>query len=385
MDFNLTAEQKQLYKNIVSFAQSHLNDEVQERDASETFSRDLWTQCAEEKLQGLIIPEALGGRGLSGPSAAVALEALGYGCEDNGLSFSIGAHLLSAALPLWKHGTEAQQEKYLPGLSDGSIIGCFAMNEPTSGSNAYALSTQALKTDGGFTISGEKMLISNAPVSDLFIVTAVANPDEEGQGELTGFLVERDTPGLTVEDAGSKMGLRTSPLGRVTLHNVDVSEEEIVGEVGIGFSIFNDAMNWERILLVACHVGTMQRILETCIAYTRTRVVAGKPISAHQAVAHKIANMKTQVETSRLLVYRSAARLEKARDVGLDAAMTKLHVSEAYQQVAQAAVQIHGGVGYLTENSIERMHRDAMAASIYSGTSEIQRTIIAKWLGLPVE
>jgi alkylation response protein AidB-like acyl-CoA dehydrogenase len=382
MDFSFTEEQQSLRQNIIRFAQEKLNEAVVERDREQRFSRELWRKCGEIGLQGLPVPEEYGGSGLDALSSAIALEAFGYGCHDGGLVFSLCAHLLSCVVPLWQYGNEEQKQRYLPGLCNGTLIGVHAMTEPGSGSDAFGLRTKAEPDDTGFRINGTKTFISNAPIADLVIVFAMTDSNKGYYGGVTAFLVENGTPGFVVSQKFEKMGLRTSPIGELVFEDVHVPAEAVLGGVGAGSTLFTRAMDWERICLFAGHIGTMERLLEQSIAYARTRAQFGQPIGKFQAISHRIVDMKVQLEAARLLTYRAAWRLGRVKNVSLDASMAKLFVSESLVKAALDTVQIHGGYGYMTEYELERALRDAVGSTIYSGTSEIQRNIIARWLGL---
>jgi hypothetical protein len=382
MDFSLTDEQNLFREEIIRFARAELNEGAAQRDRDQSFSQDLWRKCGEMGLQGLPAPEEYGGSGLDPLSTAMALEAFGYGCTDGGLVFSVSAHLLSCVVPVWRYGSDEQKRRYLPSLCSGNLIGVHAMTEPNSGSDAFALRTIA-GTDGkGFRINGTKMFISNGPVADLVIVFAITDREKGYYGGVTAFIVERGTPGFSCSQKFEKMGLRTSPLGELVFENVYVGPEAILGGVGGGSGIFGHSMDWERICLFASHVGTMERLLEKAISYARTRTQFGQPISKFQAISHRIADLKVQLEAARLLTYRAAWRLNRARNVSLDASMAKLFVSESFVHAARSTMQIFGGYGYMTEYEVERVLRDALGSTIYSGTSELQRNIIARWLGL---
>jgi alkylation response protein AidB-like acyl-CoA dehydrogenase len=382
MDFSLTEEQQSLRQNIVRFAQEQLNEAVVERDRKQHFSRELWRKCGEIGLQGLPVPEHYGGSGLDSLSTAVALEAFGYGCHDGGLVFSLCAHLLSCVVPLWQYGTEEQKQRYLPGLCDGTLIGVHAMTEPGSGSDAFSLRTKAEAHGSGFRVNGTKTFISNGPIADLVIVFAVTDAKKGYYGGVTAFLVESGTPGFVVSQKFEKMGSRTSPIGELVFEDAYVQAESVLGGVGAGSTLFSQAMDWERICLFASHVGTMERLLEQSIRYARTRKQFGQPIGKFQAVAHRIVDMKVQLEAARLLTYRAAWRLGREKHISMDASIAKLFVSESLVKAALDTVQIHGGYGYMTEYELERALRDAVGSTIYSGTSEMQRNIVARWLGL---
>lgn len=382
MDFELSPEQRQLRESIIRFARGALNEGIPERDREQAFPRALWLRCAELGLQGLPAPERFGGSDADPLTCAVALEALGYGCRDGGLVFSLAAHMLACVVPIVQHGSDAQRERYLPGLCDGSMIGAHAITEPGSGSDTFAMSTRAQRAEGGWRLNGTKTFISNGPVADVALVFAVTDADKGFHGGVTAFLVDKGLPGFRPGQAFEKMGLRTSPVGELVFDDAWVSDEAIVGTVGSGSSVFTTAMEWERTLLVAAHVGTIERLLETAIAYARTRTQFGQTIGKFQAVAHRIADMKVQLEAARLLTYRAASRLGVSRAAALDASIAKLFVSESLVKAALDTIQLHGGNGFMTEYDVERALRDAVGSTIYSGSSEMQRNIIARWVGL---
>lgn len=382
MDFTLTDEQKLLRQEIIRFAQNELNEGVVERDRQQIFPHDLWLKCGQMKLQGLPVPEEYGGGGLDPLSTAIALEALGYGCHDGGLVFSICAHLLACVIPIWKFGSEEQKRRYLPGLCNGTLIAVNAMTEPDAGSDAFAMRTRAVPEGEGFRLNGVKTFSSNGPVADLAVTFALTDPEKGYHGGVTTFLVEKGTPGFRSSKKWDKLGLRTSPIGELVYEDVYVPASAVLGKVGAGSTQFTHSMDWERACLVACHIGTMERLLEKAIEYARTRRQFGQSIGKFQAVSHRIADMKVQLEAARLLVYKAAWELDRVRSVSLDASIAKLFASEALVQTALSTVQIFGGYGFMTEYEVERALRDAVASTIYSGTSEMQRNIIARWLGL---
>ena len=382
MDFALTEDQLALRESIVRFSRDVLNPGAAERDREQRFPRDLWKRCGEVGIQGLPVPEEHGGSGLDGLSTALALEALGYGCHDGGLVFALCAHLLSCVVPIAQFGTDEQKRRYLPGLCDGTLVGVHAMTEPTSGSDAFGLRTQAERVGPEYRIRGRKTFISNATAADVVIVFAVTDAAKAFHGGVTAFLVERGATGFDATQRFDKMGLRSSPLGELVFEDVAVTEDAILGGVGGGSHVFTHAMDWERICLFASHVGAMERLLERATEWARTRTQFGQPIGKFQAVSHKIVDMKVQLEAARLLTYRSASRLGRSRTVSMDAAMTKLLVSESLVKAAMDTVQIFGGYGYTADFEVERALRDAIGSTIYSGTSEMQRNIVARWIGL---
>jgi alkylation response protein AidB-like acyl-CoA dehydrogenase len=283
---------------------------------------------------------------------------------------------------MWKFGSDAQKTRYLPGLCSGSLVGVHAMTEPGSGSDAFALRTRAVSDGNGYRITGTKTFISNAPEADVVIVFAVTDANKGFHGGVTAFIVERGAPGFSAGTKFDKMGLRTAPLGELAFDDVRVDASAALAGIGGGSRVFTTAMDWERTCLGASHVGTMERLLEQSLSYARTRPQFGQAIGKFQAVAHRIADMKVQLEAARLLVYRAAWRLDHSRSVSMDASIAKLFVSESLVSAALATVQVHGGYGFMTEYEVERALRDAIGSTIYSGTSEMQRNIIARWLGL---
>ncbi|HEU5208090.1 MAG TPA: acyl-CoA dehydrogenase family protein [Longimicrobiales bacterium] len=382
MDFTISDEHRLLRDEIIRFARNELSPGVIERDRSGVFPRDLWLKCGEMGLQGLPVPEEYGGAGLDPLGTALALEALGYGCEDGGLTFAICAHLLACVVPVWKHGTEEQKQALLPALCSGRMIAVNGMTEPGSGSDAFAMHTQARRNGAGYRLTGRKTFGSNGPVADVALVYALTDATRGYHGGVTAFVVPTASDGFSVGQKFEKMGLRTSPISELVLEDVCVPDDAVLGGVGGGTALFTESMEWERICIAAVHVGTMQRLLEQATSYARTRTAFGRPIGKHQAVAHRLVDMKVRLEASRLLVYRAASRLDHARDIALDASLVKLFVSESLVKSALDAVQTMGGYGFMTEYHVERVLRDAVGSTLYSGTSEIQRNIMAGWMGL---
>jgi alkylation response protein AidB-like acyl-CoA dehydrogenase len=311
----------------------------------------------------------------------IALEALGYACTDNGLVFSLNAQMWACETPIVHFGTEEQKRRYLPGLCDGSLLAAHGMSEPGSGSDAFALATTAEKTDEGYVLNGTKTFVTNAPEADLHVLFATIDRTL-GFAGITAFLVEKGTPGLSVGNPLSKMGLRTSPMSEVILEGCEVPEEAVLGEPGGGMVVFNSSMTWERSCILASTVGAMERQLEQSIVYAQERRQFGKPIGSFQAVSHLLVDMKLRLETARLLLYRLGCLLDSGQPATLDSALVKLYLSDSYVRSSLDALQVHGGYGYMTEYELEREVRDAIGSRLYSGTSEIQYNIAARSMGL---
>lgn len=382
MDFTYSDEQRMLYEQISRFAREELNSDEGASDSEHEFPLDRWRKCGEMALQGLPVPEEFGGAGLDPVSTAIALEALGYGCRDGGLVFSVCAHLLACVVPVWKHGSPEMRERYLPDLCSGAKIAVNGMTEPGTGSDAFSMKTRAVPKDSGFVINGSKTFSSNGPVADVAVVYASTDPDKGYHGGITAFLIDKDTPGFGPGQRFKKMGLHSCPIGELVLDDVYVPGEAVIGKVGAGASIFAESMDWERACLVAAHVGTIQWLMEQAIEYARTRKQGGQTISKFQAVSHRVVDVKVRLEASRLLTYKAAAGLRRPITASMDASIAKLFVSESLLTSAIDTLRTFGGYGLMAEYGIESVVRDGAAGIIYSGTSDIQRNIVARWLGL---
>jgi alkylation response protein AidB-like acyl-CoA dehydrogenase len=381
MEFSLSAEQRELKEAAAAFARVKLNQDLAEHEEAGEFPLEAWQACARFGIQGLPVPVELGGGGSDILTTVLVMEGLGYGCHDNGLIFSLNAQMWSIELPLVKFGTSAQQEAYLPGLVSGDLIGVHAMTEPDSGSDAFSMRTRAERQGDHYLLNGTKLYITNAPVADVVLVFA-ADPGRPKPANISAFLIDKGTPGFTVSRSMEKMGLRTSPMGEVVLDGCLVPAGQRLGAEGAGMAIFNSSMGWERSCILASALGAMQRQLETCVGYARERKQFGQAIGKFQSVAGKVADMYLRLEAARLLVYQAAWLAQQGKRAVAEAAAAKLFTSEAWVQSSLDAIQIHGAYGYMKEAGIERDLRDAVAGTIYSGTSEIQRVILARMLGL---
>jgi len=384
MDFALTADQSQLRAQIIEFARRQLNTRVRERDRAAEFDRAGFRACAEMGLLGLALPEAFGGLGLDCTSSMVAMEALGYGAEDQGLAFAVNTQLWTCALPIYRFGTPAQHSQWLHRLVSGDAIGGHASTEPNAGSDVFAMSTRAEKIDGErWKLNGSKTFVSNGPLADVLIVFAKTGGERKGFGAaITAFLVETTAPGVERGRPIEKMGLKTSPIGELRLDDVIVEDSARLGKVGGGQAVFGSEMEWERSCLFACHLGAMERQLERVVEHAKNRQQFGMTIGSFQAVSHRIAEMKMRIEVGRQMLYKVAWMKDTNQRAVMEAAIAKLYVSEAYVASSLDAVRVFGGYGYCAEYDVERMMRDAVGSVLYSGTSDMQRNIIARWLGL---
>jgi len=381
MDFSWSDQQRELLDAVDRFAREQLNYDVIENDRNAVFNHDAWKKCGGFGIQGLLVPTEYGGLGQDPLTTVGVLERLGYTCKDNGLLFSINAHMWTAVSPLVNNGTEAQKQKFLPGLSNGTLIGGNAMSEPNSGSDAFALATTATKKGDKYILNGSKIFITNGPIADVLVVFATVDKSRGADG-LTAFLVEKGMPGFDPSHKIEKMGVRTSPMSEVFFTDCEVPAENLLGKEGGGAFLFTRSLTWERGCILASAVGSMQRLLEKCIRYANERRQGGQSIGKFQQVATKIVEMKLRVESARHMLHHFGWVAGRRKAVYLEAAMTKLHIADAWVKCAEDAIQIHGGYGYMTEYEVERELRDAIGAKLYSGTSEIQRNIIASLIGL---
>jgi len=379
MDFSWSPEQEELYERALRFARERLS--AGPPSSHEPFSREEWRTLGEFGFLGLCLPSAQGGLGLDALTTARVVEALGRGCADTGLVFSAMAHLFACAMPILEHGNQAQRERMLPRLASGEWMGANAISEPEAGSDAFALKTRAERVEGGYVLSGTKSWVTNAPLADVFLVYAVTRPGAGFMG-ISAFLVERGTPGLTLGQPLEKVGLTRAPLAPIYLQECRVPSSALLGAEGKGAAIFRGSMQWERACLFAAYVGVMERTLERTVDFARQRRQFRRAIGKNQAVSHRIADMKQRLEASRLLLYRACWKMGRGEDATLEVSLAKLAVSEAAVQSGLDAMQIHGGMGVIPEVGVERILRDALPSTLFSGTSEMQRDIIAAKLGL---
>ena len=381
MDFDLTEDQQKLQNEAIKFAQTALARDMVAADRDETFNREGWTRCAEFGVLGMPIPAQYGGSELGLTTLIAVMEGLGYGTRDHGLLFSLNAHLWTNSIPILIYGSDAQKERYLPRLTDGTLIGANGASEPGSGSDIFSMRTRAEKKGDHYVLNGTKMFVTNAPVADTFVCYATVNPERGAMG-ITAFIIEKDTPGVSISKRIDKMGLRTSPMAELIFEDCKVPIENRLGREGRGVEIFECSMEWERGCILATCLGAMRRQLEECIQHARSRKQFGQSIGKFQTVANRIVGMKVRLETSRPLVYKIGLLKDRDKSAFMESAIAKLHVSEAYVASCIDAVRVFGGYGYMTEQEVERDLRDGLGGVLYSGTSDIQQNIIAKCLGL---
>jgi alkylation response protein AidB-like acyl-CoA dehydrogenase len=380
--FTVPPEYLDYREEVIDFARRELTDDVVGRDRSSTFARDLWQKCADFGILALAAPAEYGGQGpINVFRSVVAMEGLGYGCPDTGLVLALNAQMWAVQSTISLFGTEEQKQRYLPGLVNGSLLGCHALTEAESGSDVFAMSTTAERVEGGYRLNGGKRLVTLAPVADVAVVFANTNPDH-GKWGITAFLVERKSEGYQASTNQEKMGLRTAPFGEITFDDCFVPEGNRIGKEGAGFSICNHSLEYDRCCILSGKLGTMQRQLEEAVRFAKERRQFGKPVGEFQSVSNRIADMRMRIEISRLLLYRLASLKLAGKSAMLESSMLKLYLSEAFTESSLDAIRIGGGSAYLSETGTERDLRDAVGGVLYAGTSDIHRNIIARFSGL---
>jgi alkylation response protein AidB-like acyl-CoA dehydrogenase len=377
----LSAAQLELRDAAIDFAHKQLGHDAAQLDESGTFAAEAWRRCADYGVLGLPFPEAWGGQGESIEGTIAVMEGLGYGCRDHGLLFSINAHMWACTMPILQFGSDAQKERWLPELCSGRKIAANAASEPDSGSDVFSMRTRAVPDGDDYLLDGSKMFVTNAPVADLFVLYATLDPSYGAAG-ICCFVIEKGTAGLRVSRPIGKMGLRSSPMAEVSLEACRVPRANLLGQEGRGVPVFHSSMVWERACILAACVGAMARQLEECVAYARQRAQFGKPIGKYQAVANRIVDMKVRLDNSQMLVYRVGRLKQAGHSAEMESAIAKLYISEAHVASSLDALRVHGGYGYTSEYPYEREVRDALGGTLYSGTSDIQRNLIARALGL---
>jgi butyryl-CoA dehydrogenase len=379
MDFSLSDQQKLIRDTVHQFMENEVRPSVRQRDREGRFPSEEIKKLAELGCCGMMTPEEWGGAGLDTISYVLMLEEVAR--IDAAMATSVGVTNSAVQVPLLAFGNEAQKKKYLRSMATGQTLGAFCLTEPQAGSDAAGIQTRASKCDCGYRLNGTKTWVTNGSVAGVFIVFAKTNPDAGGKG-LTAFLVEPSFKGFRVGRHEEKMGQLSSPSVEIVLNDCEVPLENRLGEEGQGLKIALSALDGGRIGIGALAVGLAQGALEESVKYAKQRRAFGKSISEFQAIQWMLADMQTEIEAARGLVYHAAWLKDSGGRMGAAASKAKLYASEMANRVAYKAVQIHGSVGYSRETDVERMYRDARVLSIYEGTSEIQRLIIARDLGL---
>lgn len=380
MNFELTKEQQMIRDMVRQFAEAEIAPHARELDQKHAFRKESFDRMAELGLLGLPFPEKYGGAGADTISYALAVEEIGRACGGTGLSYAATVSL--GAMPFYHFGTEEQKQKYLVPMAEGKWLGSFGLTEPNAGSDAGGTRTRAVLDGDEWVINGEKCWITNASYAGQIIVTAVTGEDERGRNRITAFIVPTDASGLTIRANYRKMGVRASNTCELIFDHVRVPKENILGDETRGFSQFLQTLDGGRISIAALSVGIAQAAYEKALSYAKERTQFGQSISKFQAIQFKLANMAMEIELARNQVLKAAWLKDAGKPFKKEAAFAKLFASEMGFRTCNEAIQIHGGYGYMEEYDVERHLRDMKLMEIGEGTSEIQRVVIARELGL---
>ncbi|MBT2637932.1 acyl-CoA dehydrogenase family protein [Bacillus sp. ISL-39] len=377
MNFDFDEDLLTLKRNVRDFIQSEIEPVAMKIEEEEKIPENIIQLSREMGLFGLSIPEAYGGLGIGMVEKCALYEEIGQ--THNGYTTLIGAHTGIGTVGIVELGNEQQKRKYLPAMASGEKIGAFALTEPDAGSNAANLKTTAVKKGDIYVLNGLKHYITNALEASVFTVMAVTDQEKGAKG-ITSFIVEKDFPGFKVGKTEKKMGLKGSHSAELVFEDCEVPVENVLGTEGHGYVNALKILANGRAGLAARNLGSSQKLLDMSVAYAKERIQFGKPIIMHQAVSHMLAEMAVEIEALRSFTYRVAWMVDSGQKVIKEAAMLKLYGSEVYNRVADKAVQIHGGLGYISDYPVERYFRDARITRIYEGTSEIQKNIITAQL-----
>ena len=379
MDFNLTSEQKLFQKTIREFCEKEIKPIANKIDKEEYFPKDLYKKMGQMGLMGMTVPQKHGGAGIDRVSYMIALEEISRICGSTGLT--VEAHNSLGIGHIYEHGTEEQRRKYLPKLCSGQGFAAWALTEPNSGSDAAGAQTTAVLKKNEWVINGTKQFITSGDIADVTVVMCKTDKEKGAKG-ISAILVEKDTKGFKVGQLEDKLGIRGSHTAELIFENCKVPKENLIGTQDMGFIGAMNILDRGRTAIGAMSVGIAQAALEDSLDYAKQRQQFGKPIGKFQAIQWMLADMATEVEAARLLVYRAAFLEDQEIKFTKEASMAKLFASEMAMKVANKAIQIFGGYGYTREYPVERYFRDIKLCTIGEGTSEVQRMVIARQLGL---
>jgi len=376
-----TDEHEMLRRTVRAFVEKEVAPQVDAWEAAGRIPREFWRRLGELGLLGLEFPAEYGGAAGDFLSSVVLGEEMAR-CRSGGVAFSVLVHTDMSSPWLTRYGTDAQKRRYLPGIVSGETVCALGITEPGTGSDMAGIATRAERDGGRYRLTGSKIFITNGVYGDLYFVAARTGPGtaERRHAGISMFLVERDTPGFTVSRRLDKMGMRASDTAELALENCPVPAENLLGEEGRGFHQLAAGLQRERIMAAVLALSGAAQALDDTLAYVRERHAFGEPLAARQALRHRLADMATEIEAARHLVYHAASLYTAGRDCVTEVSMAKLFATEVANRVAYQAVQLHGGYGYMSEFPVERFFRDVRLWTIASGTSEIMREIVAKRL-----
>lgn len=375
MNFELNEEQRMIRDTVRRFAQEKVAPIAHETDETGVFPAENFKEMGKLGLLGLPVPEEYGGVGADTISYSIAVEELSAACGSTGLAYA--AHTSLACMPMLWFGNEEQKQKYLTHMAQGKGLGAFGLTEPQSGSDAAGLRTTAVRDGDEWVINGQKMWITSGSIADVVLVAAVTDPEKGAHG-ISNFIVEKGTPGFIPGKNEPKMGLKGSITSQLFFEDCRIPAENILGKPNEGFIQFMKTLDGGRISIASCSLGLGRAAYEASVAYAKERHAFGRAIASFQAIQHKLADMATELEAARWLIYRAAMLKDQGRPYSKEAAMAKLFASEAAERVCYQAIQIHGGAGYSREYPVERIYRDNRLMAIGEGTNEILRTVIAR-------
>lgn len=374
MSFQLTAEQEMIKLMVREFARRELEPYAQDRDREGSFPREVMRKMGALGLMGMMVPPEWGGTGTGAVSYVLAMQEIAYACASTAVTMSVGN--LSAD-PILKYGTLAQKEKYLAPLATGEIFGAFAITEPAAGSDPGSMVTRAEDRGDYYLVNGSKIFITNGLYADIIILVVRAGADRSARG-FSAFILEKDSPGFTIGRCEDKMGLRSSNTVELLFDDCRIPRENLLGKDGQGFKIAMVALDGGRIGIAAQSTGIARACLDEAIKYARNRRQFGRAIGSFQAIQWMIADMATELEAANLLTFNAAHLKDRGLPFTKEASMAKLFASEMVNRAAYKSLQVHGGYGYMKDYKIERLYRDARVTTIYEGTSEVQRIVIAR-------
>jgi len=383
MDFELSREQKMIVKNVKEFMRKEVGPIAEELDRDGYFPENIWRAFGELGFLGIGIPEKYGGSGMDKFTFALVAEQIARVCP--GLALSYVAHANLCAHNIEHNASEAIKYKYLPGLCDGTLMGCLGITEPNAGSDAVGIQTTAARDKDHFILNGSKMFITNAPVADIALVYTKTDMEKRARG-ITAIIVEKGTPGFSTGPKMDKMGNRCSPTGELIFNDCKVPAENVVGDINRGINVLMTGLDTERVAVAGLALGIGETALELGLSYAKNRHQFNRPISDFQMVKAKLANMYTEIEAARGLVYRAARLADqserggKGTEIHKLAAAAILFTGEAVSRATDISLQLHGGYGYTTEYSINRFYRDAKLFEIGAGTSDIRRLVVSEEL-----
>ncbi|MBN1224320.1 MAG: acyl-CoA dehydrogenase family protein [Candidatus Aminicenantes bacterium] len=378
MNFEMTEDQLLLREMIRDFARNEISPHVKTLEEQHKFPHEILQKLGELGILGMSVPAEYGGSKTDNVSLSIAIEELARVFPSLAVIISVHCSLFCFAIN--RFGTEAQKKEYLPKAATGQIIGAFSLTEPEAGSDATNLKTKSEKKGNGFVLNGTKSWVTTGYDSGALILMTASETSSAGKKRLNAFILDKNTPGLSVSKIEEKMGLHASPTAEIVLENCRVPAAQLLGEEGKGASIAFQCLDSSRIGIAAQSVGVSQRALDEAVKYAKQREAFGRKIHDFQAIQFMIADMSTQLDAARLLTYRAANLSGHGKPFGKESAMAKLYASEAANRIASLSLQIHGGYGYSKEFFIEQLYRDARVLAIYEGTSEVQRLVIARHL-----